>query len=130
MMPSSTTAARFLTIALLAGCSAFGAYATLGTASRNGLLAALRKAAGPAVKAKSKYFPGGPAPYKTTYTGIAAVDDALVVLITFFTVILSEANPQDVSWVTRYLTTQFLAGWVLIYVEGLRRGNKGRIVSW
>lgn len=108
-MPSSsrrTTAARLLTIAILAGCSAFGAYATLGTASRNGLFAALNKVAGPDVKAKSKYFPGGPAPYKTTYTGIAAVDDALLVLVAFFSVILSDANPPDVSWLSRYLMTR------------------------
>lgn len=129
-MPSSTSAARFITIALLAGCSAFGAYATLGTSSRNGLFEALSKAAGSEVKAKSKHFPGGPTPYKLTYTGVTAIDDTLVVLNAFFSVILSDANSQDVSWVLRYLSTQFLAGWLLVYVEGLRRGNKGRIVSW
>lgn len=128
---SNTGIARSITIIVLLACSAFGAYATLGTASRNGLFAALTKAAGPDVRAKSKHFPGGPAPYKTTYTGIAAIDDHLLLLISFFTIILdTTTKTQDVSWVSRYLLTQFLAGWVLLSVEGLRRGNKGRIVSW
>lgn len=129
-MASPTRIARFITIAILAACSAFGAYATLGTASRNGLLASLARAIGPGVKAKAKYFPGGPAPFKTTYTGIAAIDDQLLLLISFFSIILDTAKTQDVSWVSRYLLTQFLAGWVLLSVEGLRHGNKGRIVSW
>lgn len=100
-MALSTNTARYVTIAILAGCSAFGAYATMGTSSRNGLFAALTKAAGHGVKAKSKYFPGGPAPYKTTYTGVEAIDNQLLVLIGFFSVILGGGNTLAVSWVTR-----------------------------
>lgn len=125
-----TPAHRWLTILLLAGCSAFGAYATFGAASRNGLLEAITKAVGKDVKLKSKHIPGGPTPYKTTYTGIAAIDDPLLVLVAFFTIILDGPKTLDTVWVVRYLTTQFLAGWVIITLEGLREGNKGRIVSW
>lgn len=127
---ASPTTHRWLTIAILAGCSAFGAYATFGTASQNGLLAAISKAVGSNVKPKSKHFPGGPAPYKIMYTGITGVDEYLLTLISFFTIILDGPKTQDVVWVTRYMLTQFLAGWVLISLEGLRQGNKGRIVSW
>ncbi|KAJ4390952.1 hypothetical protein N0V93_004551 [Gnomoniopsis smithogilvyi] len=127
---ASPTTHRWLTIAILAGCSAFGAYATFGTSSQNGLFAAISKAVGTNVKQKSKHFPGGPAPYKLTYTGVAGIDDHLVTLISFFTIILDGPKTQDVVWVTRYLLTQFLAGWILISLEGLRQGNQGRIVSW
>lgn len=126
----SSTTHRWLTIAVLAGCSAFGAYATLSTASKNGLLAAISKAVGSQVKPKSRHFPGGPAPYKLSYTGIARIDDSLLTLISFFTLILDGPKTLDLVWVSRYLMTQFLAGWVLISLEGLRQGNKGRIVSW
>lgn len=128
MAPSATH--RWLTIAILAGCSAFGAYATLGAASQNGLFAAITKAVGSDVKPKSKHFPGGPAPYKLSYTGIAGIDDHLLTLISFFTIILDGPKTLDMVWVTRYMMTQFLAGWVLISLEGLRQGNKGRIASW
>lgn len=129
-MSASTTTARFITIALLAGCTAFGAYATFGTAARNGLLTTVRGAAGRDVAPKDKYFIGGPTPYKTTFTGVAAIDNVLAVLIGIFSLILSDANPVHVSYLAKYLLTQFLAGWVLMSVEGLRWGNKGRIVSW
>lgn len=126
----SSTPYRWLTIAILAGCSAFGAYATFGAASKNGLFAAITKAVGPDVKPKSKHLPGGPAPYKLSYTGVAGIDDHLLTLISFFTIILDGPKTLDLVWVTRYVMTQFLAGWVLISLEGLRHGNKGRIASW
>lgn len=115
---------------ILAACSAFGAYATFGAASKNGLFAAITKAVGAGVKPKSRHLPGGPTPYKTTYTGVAAVDDHLLTLIAFFTLLLDGPKTQDAVWVSRYMITQFLAGWVLLTLEGLREGNKGRVVSW
>ncbi|KAJ4405915.1 hypothetical protein N0V82_010227 [Gnomoniopsis sp. IMI 355080] len=127
---ASPTTHRWLTIAILAACSAFGAYATFGTASQNGLLAAVAKAVGANVKPKARHFPGGPAPYKFNYTGIERIDNHLVTLISFFTIILDGPKTQDMVWVTRYLLTQFLAGWALLSLEGLRQGNKGRIASW
>lgn len=127
-MASSTTALRILAISILISLSAFGAYCTFGAAAKNGLFAAITKASGP--NAEPKYFPGGPVPYKTTYTGIAALDDKLVTLIAVFTAILDGPKTEDVSWVSRYLMLQFLAGWTLISLEGLRQGNRGRIVSW
>lgn len=125
-----TTVHRWLTIAILAGCSALGAYATFGAASKNGLLAAIGKAVGSDVEPEAKHFPGGPTPYKTTYTGITAIDDTLLTLIAFFIILLDGPKTQDTVWVSRYLMTQFLAGWVLLTLEGLRKGNKGRVVSW
>lgn len=121
---------RWLTIAILAACSVFGAYATFVTADKNGLLAAISRAVGRDVNPKFKHFPGGPKPYKFTYTGIAAIDAQLTTLISFFVLILDAPKTLDTVWVSRYLGTQFLAGWLLLTLEGLRKGNKGRAVSW
>lgn len=129
-MASTNSTHRWITIAILAACSAFGAYATFGTAANNGLLDAIGKAVGPDVKPDAKHFPGGPKPYKITYTGIPAVDDHLLTLISFFVLLLDAPKTQDMVWVSRYMVTQFMAGWVLLSLEGLRKGNKGRVVSW
>lgn len=125
------TLSRILTALLLLGCAGLGAYGTFGSGYQSGLFAALTKGVGADVKPRNKHFPGGPRPYKLSYTGIAAVDDQLAILIAFFTVLL-DAPGQSVEtvWTVRWLMTQFVGGWVLLVVEGLRRGNRGRVVSW
>ncbi|KAF3768093.1 hypothetical protein M406DRAFT_350904 [Cryphonectria parasitica EP155] len=117
------------TLLILGGCSAFGAYATIGTGLRTGLFAALRKGAGPKVAAESKRYLAGPEPYKTTFTGLPFIDNQLCTLVGFFTVLLDGPKTLDVSLVSWYLFTQLLAGWILVSLEGLRQGNQGRIVS-
>lgn len=128
MAPTQTH--RALTIALLLACSAVGFYATLLTGAQNGLFAAIGKAVGRDTSPKLKHFPGGPTPYNFAYTGFAAIDDQLSTLIAFFVLILDGPKTLDTVWVSRYLTTQFFAGWVLLSLEGLREGNRGRVVSW
>lgn len=119
---------RLATIGILAACSAFGAYSTIGTGIKNGLFDSIGRSAGR--KVVDRYFPGGPAPYKTTYTGIEAIDDPLVIIIAFFTYIIDGPKTWDVVLVYWYLMAQFCAGWTLLSLEGLRKANKGHVVSW
>lgn len=119
---------RPVTIVVLAACSIFGAYGTFVAASQNGLFESITKSSSYGVK--NRYFLGGPAPYKTTYTGLEAVDNQLSTLIAFFTYIIDGPKTWDVVLVYWYLMAQFCAGWTLLSLEGLRRGNRGRAVSW
>lgn len=100
----------------------------MGAGFNNGLFDSMTKSAGHQVK--DKYFPGGPAPYKTSYTGIQAIDDHLVTLIVFFIYIIDGPRTWDVVLVYWYLMAQLCAGWMLLSMEGLRQGNRGRVVSW
>lgn len=119
---------KILTTGLLAALCAFGFYGTFGAAGHNGLLPAILTGNAPEVQ--DRYCPGGPAPFKNTYTGIEALDSELRGLICFFVILIDAPKTKDVSWVARYLALQLLAGWLLVSLEGLRRGNRGRIVSW
>ncbi|KAK7743270.1 hypothetical protein SLS53_004355 [Cytospora paraplurivora] len=109
-------------------CSAFGAYSTIGTGIKNGLFDSIGRSAGR--KVVDKYFPSGPAPYRTTYTGIEAIDNPLIIIIAFFTYIIDGPRTWDVVLVYWYLMAHFCAGWTLLSLEGLRKANKGRVVSW
>lgn len=119
---------RALTIAALAGLCGLGFYSTLLASSTNGLVPALLKATVP-TEAEARYCPGAPAPFKDTYTGIAAVDDKLRLLVCFFAIVIDAPQTPDVAWVSGYLGVQLFAGWLLLSLEGLRYGNRGRIVS-
>ena len=127
---ASSTVSRAATITILATCAAFGAYGTFGAGFKNGLFDSIARSVGHEVEVKDKYFPGGPAPYKTTYTGIEAIDGQLVTLIAFFTYIIDGPKTWDAVLVYWYLMSQFCAGWTLLSLEGLRKGNKGHVVSW
>lgn len=118
---------RVLTSGLLAALCAFGAYGVFGAASYNGLLSALAATGG-----SHGYCPGAPTPFPTTgYTGASAVDDQLRGPICFFTILVQGPKKgEDVSWSSWYILAQLAAGWALIALEGLRRGNRGRVVSW
>ena len=67
------------------------------------------------------------APMKQTYTGIGVVDKQLTVLVSFFYTAI-DGNRADVSLSFLYLGGQVLAAWVLITVEGLRRGNGAKFL--
>ncbi|KUI68481.1 hypothetical protein VM1G_04663 [Cytospora mali] len=125
---TSSIIPRSATIATLAACAVLGAYGTFVAGIKNGLFDSITKSAGQ--KVHDKYFPGGPAPYKTTYTGFDVIDGHLIILIAFFTYIIDGPKTWDVVLVYWYLMSQFCAGWTLLSLEGLRKGNKGRVVSW
>lgn len=116
---------RILTSGALAALCALGYYGVFGPAIYNGLFPAILKTSVP-----PKYCPGGPAPFQTRYTGIAVVDDQFGLLICFLTIVLQGPRTLDITLVSAYLGLQFFAGWVLVCLEGLRHGNRGRIVSW
>lgn len=67
------------------------------------------------------------APMKQTYTGIGPVDKQLTTLVSFFYTAI-DGNRADVSLSFLDLGGQVLAAWVLIMVESLRVGNKGKFL--
>lgn len=116
---------RILTSAALAAICAFGFYGALGAASYNGLFSAITQ-----TTLFPPSCPGGPEPFRTTYTGWAPLDQQFAFVVCFFSIGLQGPQTADVSWATGYLTLHFFAGWLLLCLEGLRRGNRGRLVSW
>ncbi len=119
--------ARAGTVTALLGCAALGAYGTLVTGSRNGLFDSISRATG---AGGAPYYPGGPTPYRTEYTGIEPVDKHLAFLVTFFTLIIDGPQTRDVALSYWYLMAHFGAGMCLLLLEGCRKGNQWRAVSW
>lgn len=70
-------------------------------------------------------MPGTDFPLIRKYTGIAAVDKQLVILVTFFARAVDGSTSGFASWAM----SQFGAAWYVMVLEGLRLGNQGRIVS-
>lgn len=124
---ATTPASRVLVLALLALCAIAGGYGTMAAGFRNGffktLTDCLEDPAGP-------YIPGGPEPFKTRYTGVSAVDEHLVFLVAFFAAFIDGEKSWSALLAFWYLLAHFWAGWTLLSLEGLRKGNKGRSVSW
>lgn len=65
------------------------------------------------------------APMKQTYTGIGPVDNQLTVLVSFFYTAI-DGNRGDISIAFLSLGSHVIAAWVLITLEGLRSGNRGK----
>ena len=68
-----------------------------------------------------------PAPMKQRYIGIGVVDKQLTSLVSFFYTAI-DGNRADVSLSFLYLGGQVLAAWVLISIEGIRNGNRGKFL--
>ena len=119
---------RALAVAAIAACGAFGVYGTFYTGFQNGLFDAMTAAIGP--EAKEFHYPGGPAPYRTVFTGIVPIDRHLAGMIAFFTIAIDGAKTWDGTLSFWYLMAQFSAGMGLIALEGFRAGNRGKLVSW
>ncbi|KAI1074354.1 hypothetical protein F5B20DRAFT_441495 [Whalleya microplaca] len=117
---------RTALIALLIGLSAFGFYATIIPMLSNGMAPIISSLADGTLAA----LPGSPAPVRRTYTGVAAVDRYLLLLIGFFSPIV-DGNP---GWATTayfaWALAQCGAGWTLLVLEARRAGNRGRAVAW
>ncbi|KAK8048447.1 hypothetical protein PG994_010177 [Apiospora phragmitis] len=129
---------KYALVAVFVACSAFGGWATLGSLQKTGL-GALIKAA---VAGDRASFPGGPAPFKRHWCGLAPVDGTLSTLVAFFSAIIDGANSANtngdnntvVDW-DSYLfyvwaMAQFIAAWAMLLLESLRVGNRGRLVSY
>lgn len=118
---------RALVLVLLAACGIAGGYGTMVAGFKNGFFEAITNCA---QEATIPYIPGGPAPFTTQYTGIAALDNRLVFLVAFFAALIDGEKGWEVTLSFWYLMAQLWAGWTLLSLEGLRNGNKGRAVSW
>ena len=64
-------------------------------------------------------------PMKQTYTGIRFIDNQLIDLVAFFYTAI-DGNRADVSLAGLDFGGQVVAAWVLMVIEGLRLGNKGK----
>lgn len=124
MAPSTTS--RMVTTAALLACAGLGGYSVIATGLHSGLFAVLTAAS----QAADPYVPGGPAPFRTSYTGIDGLDKHLMSLITSFSFLTDGPQTWSTTLAYWYLMMQLFAGWDLVVLEGHRRGNRGRAVSW
>ena len=70
-------------------------------------------------------LPGTDFPLVWKYTGIAAVDKILVLMVTFFAPVVDGSTEGFALW----SMSQFGAAWCVMLLESLRVGNKGSLVS-
>jgi len=77
-----------------------------------------------------RLLPGTQGPLKTSYgfSAIPRIDYQLTVLTLFFWEMVDGSRP-DGSLYCYYFAGQVFAGWALLMVESLRRGNRWRVVS-
>ncbi|KAM7195756.1 hypothetical protein V8F20_007326 [Naviculisporaceae sp. PSN 640] len=118
--------ARLMTIIGLGACLYYGLWGTHINAIHNGFYASLNKTRGNGPE--ELYIPGGPAPYRWTYTGfLKKTDQQLRILVGFFGAFLHGEMGESGRLASKYLTGQFCAGWMLVSLEGLRHGG---LLSW
>jgi hypothetical protein len=92
--------------------------------SSNGTVAALEALA----KQDAPFLPGSSDLLLTTYTGIAPIDRQLTILVTFFAPVVNSKNGA-LTLFSLFGLGQFGASWMLMMMESMRQGNKGRIVA-
>lgn len=116
-----------LLVASLLACALVGGYAAIGSMGRSGFTDAIFAHV---VDPGAGGFPGAPTPLLRRYTGIEAVDYGLAVLVGFFSGLIGGDVAPQYRLFTLWGMTQFAACWTLVALEGLRAGNRGRLVSW
>ncbi|KAK0636990.1 hypothetical protein B0T17DRAFT_484014 [Bombardia bombarda] len=126
----SQKATRAAVVVAIIACAAIGGYGTMATGFKNGLFESLEKTTGDPLSRHDLYVPGGPQPFKSSYTGIAAVDGLLAILVAFWGAIIDGDRTWNMDASYWYLMAQFCASWCLLSLEGLRKGSKGKAVSW
>lgn len=94
------------------------------TSFRNGFFGQISEIAG---SEKPKY-PSTDEPLLQYYTGVAAVDRQLTILVTFFAAFADSESP-NMRLFAVFGLGQFAAAWTLFMLESFRRGNIGRLVS-
>ena len=119
-MPASV----YLLQATLVALSALGAYLTWGLALSNGTITMMEYTR----NVEPQVLPGTDSPLKQSYIGIQAVDNQLTVLVLFFWQLVDGSMP-NASLSTFRFASQFVPGWGLVVIEGMRSGNKGKIIS-
>ena len=104
--------------------SAVGFYFTWTLLMNNGTADQMKRVRG----VGPQLLPGTQEPIKTTYTGIEWIDYQLGVLTLFFWEMIDGSRP-NASLFSFYFGGQLAAGWCLFLMEGLRNGNRWRIIS-
>lgn len=120
-------------IVLILSCALLGGYGSVYTSRRDGFFDALKVCT--STPSKAQCILNTPQPYQAHFkTNIPKVDGLFAVLFEFFGQGLSSdsAGGLDLNGVLAgiYLVAQFGAAWHLIALEGLRRGNVNKILSW
>lgn len=129
MSTQTTPRTPALLVASLLACALVGGYAAVGSMDRSGFSDAIFAHVVDAEPGAGG-FPGAPAPLLRRYTGIEAVDYVLAVLVGFFSGLIGGDVAPQYRLFTLWGMTQFGACWTLVVLEGLRAGNRGRLVSW
>ncbi len=111
-------------IVALAATGIVGIYGALFVGFNNGFLPAITKGL------ERSEVPGCPAPFKTTYTGFTPIDVYLQNVVPFFCIAIDGKQTWDTTLSNWYLSAQLCAAWTLVCLEGLRRGNKGKVAGW
>ncbi|KAF3008389.1 hypothetical protein E8E13_000243 [Curvularia kusanoi] len=120
-------------VGLILGCALLGGYTSMFTSYQYGYLDALRNCVSSLPsKACILDMSGAVTP---SITGVNAIDDLLNILFQFFSQGLRtdphvEGTDLEALLAFVYLAAQFGGAWYIIALEGLRRGNKGSILSW
>ena len=126
-MPPLTTYPFIVAFFFLA---TLGGYATLYSSLTNNFLAALIRTVGHLHPVSGRYLPGGPEPFKSTYTGIRALDEHLCGLVGFFLAAVDGQQDLETTLGLWGLMAMFFSAWLLLVLEGLRAGNKRRWLAW
>lgn len=120
---------RIITALGLAAAAGIGVWGSLAAGSQNGLFDAIANTVGGGAKSQ-KYIPGAPMPLRTVFTGVPALDGHLLALVCFFSSFMDGEKSVASSVASWYLMVQFCLAWMLLVLEGMRRGNRGSILSW
>ena len=73
-------------------------------------------------------LPGTTEPARTHFTGVAPIDGFLVLLLQFFWTGVNGQLPA-LSLFLVYMAGQCLAMHAMVVMEGMRAGNRGRVIS-
>ena len=121
---SRYSALRIIVLILLPLFSAAGLFGTWILAGSNGTVAILEALA----KQDVPLLPGSNDPLLKAYTGVGPIDRQLTILVVFFSPVLDPRNGALMLY-SIFGLGQFGAAWTIMMMEGMRRGNKGKIVS-
>jgi hypothetical protein len=104
------------------GCSLFGFYTTIGTLATNGMGAVLRSVA----SGSRASLVGAPEPMPLSYTGVAALDRQLTILVGFFSAIIDGDVAPEITLFYGWGLAQFAVAWSVLLLESRRHGNRGK----
>lgn len=108
----------------LLGLSAFAFYITWGASLSNGTLDRMLHIRGAAVPC----IPGTHEPLRLRFTGIAPIDYWCTIMVLFFWEAVDGSHPTT-SMNGIYFLGQLVGIWTLVWVEGIRRGERHMVAK-